>query len=85
MLVRLLFLLALLSPMPAFAGQVPARALDDEDLTIQAFMQAVESSISTMDRQKWIELLSASADRDQAIEFFEAMVPQGITLSLIHI
>ena len=42
-------------------------------------MQAVETSISTMDRARWTELLSQSADRDQALEFFEAMVPQGIT------
>jgi len=80
MLVRLLLLLALLSPLSAFAGQVPARAAaDDEDLTIQAFMQDVEASIATMDRQKWIDLVSPIADRGQAIEFFEAMVPQGIT------
>jgi hypothetical protein len=32
-----------------------------------------------MDRQRWLELISPSADRDQASEFFEAMVPQGIT------
>ena len=65
--------------MPAFAGQVPARALDDEDLSIQVFLQAVETSISTMDRARWTDLLSPAADRDQALEFFEAMVPQGIT------
>lgn len=76
---RLIFLLALLSTVPAFAGQVSARAADSEDLTIPAFLQAVETAISTMDREKWIELLSASADRTQGIEFFEAMVPQGIT------
>lgn len=80
MFVRLLVLLALLFPMPAFAGQVPARAaVDEEDLTIQAFLQALETSISTMDRQKWIELLSPAADRDLASKFFDEMVPQGIT------
>jgi hypothetical protein len=76
MLVRLLLLLALSSP--AFAQQAP-RALDEEDLSIQAFLQALETSISTMDRARWIELLSTTADRDQALEFFDAMVPQGIT------
>src|SRR4029079_5410055 len=30
-------------------------------------------------RDAWVQLLSASADRDQALEFFDAMVPQGIT------
>jgi hypothetical protein len=76
MLVRLLLLLALSSP--AFAQQAP-RALDDEDLSILAFLQAVETSISTTDRARWVDLLSPSADRDQALEFFDAMVPQGIT------
>ena len=28
---------------------------------------------------RWIDLLSPTADRDQALEFFDAMVPQGIT------
>ena len=78
MRVSLLSLFVSLS-LPAFAGQVPSRALDDEDLTIQAFLQAVETSISTMDRSRWTDLLSPTADKDQALEFFEAMVPRGIT------
>ncbi len=78
MLARLCFLGALIA-VPAFAGQVPARALDEEDLSIQVFLQAVETSISMMDRARWTDLLSPGADRDQALEFFEAMVPQGIT------
>lgn len=68
-----------LSVSPALAGQVPLRATDPEELSVQAFLQAVETSISTMDRAKWIELLSSTADRDQATDFFDAMVPQGIT------
>jgi hypothetical protein len=76
----ILFLLLALSPTPAFADQVPVRATaDPEELSIQAFLQAIETSISTMDRQRWLELLSASADRNQAAEFFDGMVPQGIT------
>jgi hypothetical protein len=79
MLARLLLLIALLVAQPVFAQQAAVRALDDEDLSIQAFLQAVETSISTMDRARWTDLLSPSADKDQALEFFEAMVPQGIT------
>jgi hypothetical protein len=76
---RLLLLLALL-PTPAFAEQVPVRpAIDPEELSLQAFLQAVETSISTMDRARWLALLSASADRDQGSEFFDVMVPGGIT------
>ena len=29
--------------------------------------------------QRWLDLLSPTADRDQALEFFDAMVPQGVT------
>src|SRR5688572_27904010 len=79
MLARLCLLGALVVALPAFAGQGPVRALDEEELSIQAFLQAVETSISTMDRARWIDLLSATADKDQALEFFDAMVPQGIT------
>ena len=32
-----------------------------------------------MDRQRWLELQSGTADRDSAIGFFAATVPQGIT------
>ncbi len=74
-----LICLCLALSVPAFAGQVPSRPLDEEDLSIQAFLQAVEVSISTMERGRWIELLSPAADRDQALEFYDAMVPQGIT------
>lgn len=78
--VRLLLLLLVLSPTTALAEQVPVRAaIDSEELSLQAFLQAVETSISTMDRARWLELLSASADRAAATEFFDAMVPQGIT------
>jgi hypothetical protein len=76
---RLLLLIAFVVAQPAFAQQAAVRAIDEEDLSIQAFLQAVETSISTMDRSRWTELLSPTADKDQALEFFEAMVPQGIT------
>jgi hypothetical protein len=78
MFVRL-FLLVALSVSPAVAGQVSLRAPDPEETSIQNFLQAVETSISTMDRTRWTDLLSPTADRDQALEFFDAMVPQGIT------
>lgn len=78
MLARLLILIVCCAT-PAFAGQVPVRAQDAEELSLQAFIGAVETAISTMDRNQWVELLSPLADRDQALEFFDAMVPKGIT------
>jgi hypothetical protein len=62
------------------AGAQPAvEPQDPEELSLQAFLQAVETAVSTMDRARWTDLLSVSADRERALEFFEAMVPQGIT------
>jgi hypothetical protein len=78
MLARLVVLIVFCAT-PAFAGQVPARAPDAEELSLGAFLQAIETTISTMDRNRWAELLSPSADREEAMQFFDAMVPQGIT------
>ncbi len=83
MFARLLFLLLVLSFTPAFAGQGPVRPVDEEDLQIQAFLQVVETSIATMDQARWSELLSASANRNEALEFFASMVPQGITRAVV--
>ena len=77
MLAPLFLLLALAAP-SAVAAQAPVRATD-EDLSILAFMQAVETAISGMERERWAALLSPSADREQSLQFFDAMVPQGIT------
>ena len=77
-----LFLLLLL-PATAFAGQGPARVPDEEDVRIDNFIRAVETSITTMDSAKWAELLSQSADRASAMDFFSAMVPQGITRAVV--
>jgi hypothetical protein len=60
------------------ARQVPA-PLSAEELSIQALLQAVETTISTTDGAAWQLLLSPNADRDAAIEFFDSMVPQGVT------
>jgi hypothetical protein len=76
----ILLLFLALSPTTALADQVPVRApIDREELSIQTFLQSLEASISTMDRSRWLELLSSTADRDQAVEFFDSMVPRGIT------
>jgi len=92
MLQRLLVLIAFcatfastvaLAAVGPVARQAPVPAQDAEELSLQAFMEAVETAISTMDRNRWAELLSPIADRDQSLEFFDAMVPQGITRVVI--
>ena len=60
-----------------------AQPLVAEDLSIQTFLQAVETALSTGDRNRWIDLLSANADREQALEFFEAILPQGLTRAIV--
>jgi hypothetical protein len=55
----------------------------DEDLSIQAFLLAVEAAISTMEPARWMALLSPSADREHAVDFFGAMVPNGVTRAVI--
>lgn len=68
--------------LPAAARQVPPPS--DEDLSILALLQAVETSISTSDRAAWLALHSPSADHDQVVEFFDAVVPQGVTRVVIR-
>ena len=65
------------------AGQAVPQ-LSEEDLSVQAFLQAVETAISTTERERWIELLSQNADRDAALEFFDSMIPSGVTRAVIR-
>ncbi|HXG87583.1 MAG TPA: M1 family aminopeptidase [Vicinamibacterales bacterium] len=55
-----------------------------EDLSILAFLQAVETSVSLTDRTAWLDLLSTNANRDAAIEFFDSMVPPGVTRAVVR-
>jgi hypothetical protein len=77
----LLVLLCLGAPLRA-EQSIPA--LSDEELSIQAFLKAVEVAISTTDREAWLALLSQNADRPAATEFFDAMVPQGVTRAVVR-
>ena len=77
----LFLLLSLSVPLRA---QQPTAALSDEELSIQAFLRAIEVAISTTDREAWLALLSANADRDAATEFFDSMVPQGVTRAVVR-
>ena len=56
----------------------------EEDLSIHALLQAVETAISTTNRSTWMDLLSQNADRDASAEFFAAMVPQGVTRAVLR-
>jgi hypothetical protein len=79
----LLLCLALSFSAPALAAAQPPEPPSAEDLSIQLFLQAVETAISTMDRQRWSGLLSATANKDDALEFFDSMIPKGITRAVV--
>lgn len=79
----LLFFVLLVST-ASMAAQQPAVVPTDEDLSIQEFLKAVEVAISTTDRHAWLNLLSPNADRDAATEFFDSMVPQGVTRAVVR-
>jgi hypothetical protein len=75
-----LFVLFVASP---HASQAPA-AQSDEDLSIQAFLQAVESAVTATNLNAWVDLLSVNADKADAIEFFNSMVPTGVTRGVVR-
>jgi hypothetical protein len=75
-----LFALSVVSP---HAEQAPA-AQSEEDLSIQAFLQAVEAAVSTSSLTAWQDLLSINADKDAATEFFTSMVPPGVTRGVVR-
>lgn len=81
---RLFFLVLIGVSTAALTAQPQIPAPSEEDLSVQAFLQAVETAISTTERERWIELLSPNADRDAALEFFDSMVPSGVTRAVIR-
>ena len=81
---RFLLLLLLVFGASLLDARQPAAGPSTEDLSIQALLQAVEVAISTADRAGWAALLSQNADRDAAVEFFDAMVPPGVTRAVVR-
>jgi Peptidase family M1 domain len=75
-------LLVLLAITPEARQGVTAQ--NQDDVSIAEFLQAVETAVSTSERQRWIDLLSPNADRNAAIEFFDSMVPQGVTRAVVR-
>jgi hypothetical protein len=60
------------------------QATPSSDPSIPAFLQAVETAIAATSRSAWLELLSQNADRNAAAEFFDAMVPSGVTRAVVR-
>ena len=66
MLVRLLLLTAL-SVSPAFAGQGTLRALDPEEISIQNFLQAVETATSVAFRDLLPDIQKFSLQQEHVL------------------
>ena len=66
-----------LSWLPASAQPVEPPTADDT--SILTFLRAVEASVSATSRQGWLDLLSTTLNRDEALEFFDTSVPEGVT------
>jgi hypothetical protein len=72
-------LLSLLLATTVVAGGQPSAGQDPDDLSIGMFLQAVETSVASMDASAWQALLSPNANQAAAREFFESIVPGGVT------
>ena len=58
--------------------------MDPEDLQIELLLNKVETAVSRADRAAWLAILSDNADRDAADDFFNEIVPQGITRVVVR-
>jgi Peptidase family M1 domain len=81
---RALFLAAVLWSwtLPAFARQIAAP--DPEDLQVLRTLQQIETALTANDKAGWMALVSVNADAGAASEFFDAVVPRGVTRAVIR-
>ncbi len=80
---RAVVLALLLSTVSLDAGQLPP-AQNPDDLSIATLLQGVEASVSTMDREAWLALVSPNADASRASSFFDGIVPTGVTRAVVR-
>ncbi len=79
---RLLAAVLMLWTLPAFARQTSA--LDPEDLQVLRALQQIETALTSSDKAAWMALVSVNADADAASEFFDAVVPRGVTRAVVR-
>jgi hypothetical protein len=72
------------SPALAQSGSARIPPPDPDDLQIELLLNQVETAVSRADRTAWLALLSDNADRDAADDFFNEIVPQGITRVVVR-
>lgn len=81
---RALGLLCLLLAANRAEARQTGRDALGQDLSVPGFLQAVERAIGTTGRDGWVALLSPNANQAEALEFFEAMVPPGVTRAVVR-
>lgn len=55
-----------------------------EDLSLQLFLQAVETAVTAPASERWTTLLSPNSDRGVAIEVLDAMSPEGVSKAVVR-
>ncbi len=81
---RLCLLFLLVCSAPALDARQPSGGPGDEELSVQAFAQAVEQIVVTNDRVAWAALLSATADPAPAAAFVDA-IPEAVTRAVVRV
>jgi hypothetical protein len=56
----------------------------DEDATINALIVAIEAAVNANDASAWMALQSPNADEAAGREFFDTMVPSGVTRGVMR-
>ena len=80
--VQFLATVLVLWTLPAFASQ-PA-APDPEELQVLRTLQQIETALTSNDKAAWMALVSVNADADSASQFFDAVVPRGVTRAVVR-
>lgn len=57
---------------------------DAEDLGVATLLERIETAVSTSNRALWMATLSPNADRQEAREFFDVTLPQGLTRAVLR-
>ena len=78
----LLVAVLMLWALPASARQ--AVAPDLEELQVLRALQQIETALTSSDKAAWMGLVSVNADADAASEFFDAVVPRGVTRAVVR-
>jgi hypothetical protein len=83
-ILRLLLCSAILLSVVSTAADQGTPAQSADDLSLQYFVQDLESIVAATDIARWMDLLSPNADRNASEQFFRGMVPPGITRAVVR-